>query len=122
MSGGADPSKSYRQKGGKVEGEVVKGTPASAFIKKSVGSVPSKYETIVYMHKSSKQLGFGSNAERFEVTQKAVEEEENPGPGSYLKEAHLSKMNNKSDSLSRKGLGNGFVSKTDRFKNNSLWQ
>lgn len=31
-------------------------------------------------------------------------------------------MNKQTDSLSKKGYGNGFISKTDRFKNNTLWQ
>lgn len=44
---------------------MIKGTTSAAFIKKSVGSVPSKYETVVYMNAESKKKGFGSNSERF---------------------------------------------------------
>lgn len=56
---------SYRQKGKKVDGSLIKGTTTAAFIKKTTGSVPSKYETIVYMHADAKKKGFGSNSERF---------------------------------------------------------
>ena len=44
---------------------MIKGTTSAAFIKKSMGSMPAKYETIVYMHADSKKKGFGSNSERF---------------------------------------------------------
>jgi hypothetical protein len=30
-----------------------------------MGSVPTKYETVVYLNESGKKKGFGSNSERF---------------------------------------------------------
>lgn len=44
-----------------------------------------------------------------------------PGPGAYLDEKNLNHMIKATDSFSKKGLGNGFISKVDRFKNNSLY-
>ncbi len=67
-----------------MEGSLIKGTTSAAFIKKSTGSVPSKYETIVYMHAESKKKGFGSNSERFKGMIGKPDSEEEPGPGSYI--------------------------------------
>ena len=63
----ADPyaKANHRFKGKLASGSIVKGTTSAAFIKKSVGSVPSKYETIVYLQAEAKKKGFGSNSERF---------------------------------------------------------
>ncbi len=75
-----------RQKGGNSNGCVVKGAPSAAFIKKGMGSMPTKYETIVYMNQDTKsKKGFGSNAERFQGPFNVrPESEAEPGPGSYL--------------------------------------
>jgi len=44
----------------------VKGSASAAFIKKGMGSVPTKFETIIYMNNDTKSMkGFGSNSERF---------------------------------------------------------
>ena len=40
-----------------------------------------------------------------------------PGPGSYLNEENLNHMVKKTESISKKGLGNGFISQSDRFSN-----
>lgn len=87
-----------------------------------MGSVPSKYETIVYMHADSKKKGFGSNSERFKGIFARPDTEGEPGPGSYINQSIMDSMLKKSDSYSRKGYGNGFISKFDRFKNNDLFQ
>lgn len=48
-------------------------------------------------------------------------DEDEPGPGSYLWESNsLNHMIKESESFSKKGLGNGFISKADRFKNDEL--
>ena len=47
-----------------ASGSVVKGTTSAAFMKRSMGSVPAKFETVVYMNEQKKK-GFGSNSERF---------------------------------------------------------
>ena len=128
-SGGAhtaDPYEkaSYRQKGKKANGSLIKGATSSAFIKKGVGAVPSKYETIVYLHADSRKKGFGSNSERFtgmystgaSGTGGGVDPEDMPGPGSYTSETLLNQILKNSESHSKKGFGNGFISKSDRFK------
>ena len=45
-----DKKVSYRQKGKQASGSLVKGTTTAAFMKKGMGSVPSKYETVVYLN------------------------------------------------------------------------
>ena len=100
---------------------MIKGTTSAPFIKKSIGSVPAKYETVVYMNQESKKKGFGSNSERFTDALSRLSTDKEPGPGSYLQEYDTNFMLKKSESFSRKGYGNGFISKHDRFKDNSLW-
>eukprot|EP00826_Nyctotherus_ovalis_P042104 TRINITY_DN4298_c0_g1_i4.p1 TRINITY_DN4298_c0_g1~~TRINITY_DN4298_c0_g1_i4.p1 ORF type:complete len:399 (-),score=55.55 TRINITY_DN4298_c0_g1_i4:103-1299(-) len=104
---------SYRQKGGEVRGSLYRGTASHAFTKKSIGSIPSKFETVLYPQSASTKKGFGSNGFRF-----TVQASENPGPGAYIdptKNAHSS-MRLISDSFSKKGYGNGFVSACERFR------
>ena len=86
-----------------------------------MGSVPAKFETIVYLNAENKKQGFGSNSERFQETFTTNKEDPLPGPGSYLSDASTNMMLKKSESYSRKGYGNGFISKYDRFKDNSLF-
>ena len=66
---GADPMSkvSYRQKGKRYTGQLVKGASSAAFFKKSMASVPSaKFDTVVYYNQESAgKKGFGSNSERF---------------------------------------------------------
>ena len=99
---------------------MIKGTTSAAFVKKTIGSMPSKFETIVYMHADSKKKGFGSNSERFNEfgvggLSRPETASEEPGPGSYLLENSISSMMKRSESFSKKGYGNGFISKADRF-------
>jgi hypothetical protein len=49
-----------------------------------MGSVPGKFDTIVYLNSETKIKGFGSNSERFNVNTSRFEMETEPGPGSYL--------------------------------------
>lgn len=104
---------SYRQKGSEVKGSLFKGATANAFTKKTIGSIPSKFETVLYPQNASMRKGFGSNSFRFNATSS-----ENPGPGAYIDPGRTSatNFNMVSDSYSRKGLGNGFVSTSNRFK------
>lgn len=53
----------YRQKGRSVDGKVVKGFIQSAHQKLSTGSIPSKFETIIYKNTNNK--AFGSSSGRF---------------------------------------------------------
>jgi hypothetical protein len=104
---------SYRQKGSEMRGSLYKGATANAFTKKTIGSIPSKFETVLYPQNSAMRKGFGSNCYRFSgaVT-------ENPGPGAYIDPARTStdSFRMASDSYSRKGYGNGFIGSRERFK------
>ena len=101
---------SYRQKGCEVSGAVFKGCANNAFTKQTLGSIPSKYETVLHPLRE-KRKGFNINAMRF-----STEYNDNPGPGAYLDCEMLTTVNLNSDSYSQKGLGNGFISQTKRFK------
>mmetsp|Transcript_6310 Transcript_6310/g.4754 ORF Transcript_6310/g.4754 Transcript_6310/m.4754 type:complete len:140 (+) Transcript_6310:154-573(+) len=105
-----------------ASGALVKGSTNAAFLKKNLSSMPAKYETVVYVEEKKK--GFGSNSERFfgsyfGRTDASISQDEKPGPGSYI--SNLNHMVRQSDSLSRKGLGNGFISKVDRFHDSKLY-
>eukprot|EP00347_Sterkiella_histriomuscorum_P008192 403346028 len=131
----ADPYQkpSYRQKGKAANGYLVKGTTSAAFNQKTLGSIPSKVETIVYMHPESKKSAFGSTSQRFmnnlmnkSTTDGITTANQNagsdlPGPGSYLQDGSVNLMLKQSESFSRKGFGNGFISKMDRFQDNSMY-
>ncbi len=104
---------SYRQKGSEIKGSLYRGTTANAFTKKTIGSIPSKFETVLYPQNNATKKGFGSNGFRF-----TTQISENPGPGSYIdpiNQSHSS-LRLTSDSFSRKGYGNGFISTSDRFR------
>ena len=77
--------------------------------------MPSKYETVFSETAPLKNKGFGSNALRF-----VSELQEDPGPGHYESQTALSSMNVKSASYSKKGFGNGFISKVQRFGEHHL--
>jgi len=66
----------YRQKGKSSEGRLARGFIKNASSKVSVGSIPSKFETIVYKNSNSK--AFDSSQLRFTST-----ENEKPDPGYY---------------------------------------
>ena len=104
---------SYRQKGSEVKGSLYRGSTSNAFTKKTIGSIPSKFETVLYPQNNATKKGFGSNGFRF-----TAQVSENPGPGTYIDPVNSSHSSLKlsSDSYSRKGYGNGFISSSDRFK------
>jgi hypothetical protein len=102
---------SYRQKGGELKGSLYIGCTHNAFSKRSIGSIPSKYETILHPQKENGRKGFGSNAFRFTES-----ENENPGPGQYPIAETVTSIPPHSDSYSKKGYGNGFVSRNQRFR------
>ena len=96
--------------------------------KKSKGSFPSKYETVIY--KRNIKLAFGTSTQRIidlSSSKKTVNEcpmitcgmsdqDEMPGPGSYTPQSSLNLIGrDNQESMSRKGLGVGFVSKNRRF-------
>ena len=118
---------SYRQAGKRMRGAVRKGPPPAstggdqppaharrARVKRTTASIPSKFETT--LHTGVRELNaFGNRTYRFRV-----EENENPGPGSYRSgRATLVRSADTCGSVSRKGYGVGFVSKSMRFTDNS---
>ncbi|CDW80601.1 UNKNOWN [Stylonychia lemnae] len=92
--------------------------------RKIKGSFPAKFETLIL--KKESRNGFGSSVERFldlnatlnssnsQLIIKNSEKSEIPGPGTYIQDASLMAKDN-AESMSRKGYGNGFVSKSKRF-------
>ena len=104
---------SYRQKGSEIRGALYRGSTSHAFTKKTIGSIPSKFETVLYPQANIEKKGFGSNSFRFLSCVS-----ENPGPGSYINPTNIenSSFRVTSNSFSKKGFGNGFVSETERFK------
>lgn len=92
----------YRQKGKSISGKVYKGFIQEASSKVSVGTIPSKFETIIYKNSNSK--AFNSSTTRF-----FEREEDRPGPGQYKKiQAELT-YETHGPSESKKGYGNGFI-------------
>lgn len=102
---GAEPN--FRQVGTRTGGRLLVGTTNSHNTAKAgASSIPSKFETILYSG-ATEVDGFASRVARFKPNSNDL-----PGAGTYHKPATF--VNN-SDSISKKGYGNGFVSKTDRF-------
>jgi len=108
---------SYRQKGCEYKGSLYKGPIITAYNKSKTGAIPSKMETILDPLSIRMKKGFGTKTFRFGSNY----ENDQPGPGTYdLLRAfsvgtNLNSIN--TGSISRKGLGNGFISKNERFMN-----
>lgn len=104
---GAEPN--FRQVGTRTTGRLLVGTTgthAATTKKAGPASIPSKFETILYTGDNEVD-GFASRVSRFKSQPNDL-----PGAGSYHQE---SSMVFNHDSISKKGYGNGFVSKTNRF-------
>jgi len=104
---------SYRHKGTGISGSLYRGSTSHAYTKKTISSIPSKYETVLYPQENSTKKGFGSKGFRF-----ATKISNNPGPGAYYDGAKVinKSLHFTSDSFSKKGYGNGFVSTCNRFR------
>ena len=85
-----------------------------ALVKRTTASIPSKFETT--LHTGVRELNaFGNRTYRFHV-----DENENPGPGSYQPtRGTMIRSADTCGSVSRKGFGVGFVSKSLRFNDQS---
>lgn len=79
---------------------------AVVYRERTAASIPSKFETVLHMGPREKN-GFWGRTLRFTES-----DNELPGPGAYA--AATSSFENNSESFSKKGYGNGFVSKTKR--------
>lgn len=103
---GKDPN--FRQVGVRKDGRLMMGNAHTHHSHGSSSSIPSKFETILYAGDSEVD-GFGTRQTRFKYIHQDL-----PGPGTYESKNDGS-LEFQSDSLSKKGYGNGFVSKTDRW-------
>ena len=100
---------SYRQKGKNKEGKILKGNISNSYMKAASPSVPSKFETQLFDNNQENQA-FGSKSIRFfEYIN------EDPGPGSYTNNESINLIGRNKQSYSKKGFGNGFISKNERF-------
>ena len=97
----------YRQMGKLKTGKLLKGNSIKLTSVKTIPTIPPKYETILNTSVKYENNAFTTSSNRFKNI-----ESDNPGPGKYLSHDTFIKIN---DSISKKGLGNGFVSKTSRF-------
>ncbi len=112
-----DRTISYRQVGGKDESE--KYLPKRSLrkepskVKHTRASIPSKFETV--LHFGSREVNaFGNRCTRFasgSIDTSTV------GPGQYWSKPTLLKTADTCGSVSKKGYGVGFISKTKRFSN-----
>jgi len=97
---------SFRQVGKETRGHLRRGFTAGQHSgARTFSSIPSKFETTLFTGAKPKE-GFGSRAHRFTETENDL-----PGPGSY-EGASVPLRDDKV--YSKKGLGVGFVSKTQR--------
>ena len=96
----------YRQAGKEKPGKLVKGFIHDGLNKSNSASIPYKFETILY--ENTNPRGFGQSAQRFFYADDMA-----PGPGSYNVNVQSLKLDG--PSFSKKGLGNGFVSKSSRM-------
>lgn len=100
---------SYRQKGKQNSGQIIKGNVCNSYLNAGNPSVPSKFETQLF-DSNKEKTGFGSKSLRFDGANG-----EDPGPGTYATDDTLSLLGKTKTSNSKKGFGNGFISKVERF-------
>lgn len=103
-----DEDPNFRQIGTRTAGRLLLGNAHHHVGHTTSSSIPSKFETVLYTGDAENDA-FHSRTSRFKPTQVDL-----PGPGAYHQPAS---MNWEKSSLSQKGFGNGFVSKTQRFYN-----
>lgn len=99
-------------------GKIFRGPNWNAFNRQSLGSIPRKFENILFQEKGSEaKKGFLSQKERFEeYSQIESVKYSYPGPGKYqVKNESFETTASSKPSISVKGFGNGFTSKSERF-------
>jgi len=111
-----DGAVSYRQVGRNTSmGRVVNSSAAGKSrprMNRSAASIPSRFETTLHQGRTERN-GFGNRAFRFSGV--AADKASAPGPGSYHRPATLERDAQMCGSVSRRGMGTGFVSKAKRF-------
>eukprot|EP00741_Cyanophora_paradoxa_P000395 tig00000404_g386.t1 len=99
----------HKRAGHRKEGSVHRGRPTLDLGgRRPAATIPSKFETVLFTNNRERD-GFGSTAHRFGQL-----ENELPGPGTYVGPTPPPDTASLA-SLSKKGLGNGFASRTKRF-------
>ena len=107
-----DKAVSYRQVGGADASTVYKKQERRKKKEKTTPSIPSKFETV--LHVGPREINaFGNRCQRFSTRV----ESSTVGPGQYWKKSSLIRDMRTCGSVSKKGFGTGFVSKTKRFTN-----
>ncbi|KAH9086162.1 hypothetical protein LEN26_020399 [Aphanomyces euteiches] len=111
----ASRKQNYRQVGTKATGQLKKGAGAMhhSAAERAPSSIPSKFETILNMGERESNA-FGCRTNRFGDV-----ENEQPGPGAYYKPPSMVVTRATSGSVSKKGMGTGFVSKVKRFNDHN---
>lgn len=117
---------SYRQVGVRTSGRLVKGPPPPIRdviapqpiesypmmrprIKRAVPSIPSKFDTTLHVGQRERDA-FGGRTNRF-----APSSNDLPGPGNYHRATTFIRSADTCGSVSKLGMGVGFVSKSKRF-------
>ena len=102
------------------KGKLFKGPNWTAYNKENLGSIPRNIEkSLVEDKKSITKIGFSTQSERFFPKNQNMKN--NPGPGSYNLCGDMDFTRTSSSFYSSKGLGNGFVSTSDRFDDSKLY-
>ena len=95
--------------GGSAPAGLVGQAPAAARAKRGPASIPSKFETTLHPGQRESHA-FGNRTVRFTDNERDV-----PGPGNYHRSSSYIRSAETCGSVSHKGFGVGFVSKTNRF-------
>ncbi len=99
-------------------GKIYRGPNWNAYNRESLGSIPQNTEKILFKEKNSdNKKGFSCQSERFDSTNKNESIKFSyPGPAEYKVRSTTSSFDiSTNPSLSEKGYGVGFVSKSERF-------
>lgn len=100
-------------------GKLFKGPNWTAYTKENLGSIPCSIEkSLISDNKGSPRVGFSTQSDRFFPPQN-LSKTRNPGPGSYNIENNTTRTTTSFHSC--KGLGNGFISTSNRFNTTNLY-
>ena len=106
------------------KGKLFKGPNWTAYTKENLGSIPCSIEkSLISDNKASPKIGFSTQSERFFPNQN-LSKTRNPGPGSYNIRTDIENNTTRTSSssfYSSKGLGNGFISSSNRFNTTNLY-
>lgn len=101
----------FRNKTAFNKEKIKRGPYWTAYNRENVSSIPTKNEYLLVKNQGDVVRGFSSQTIRFKNEGSNI----TPGPGSYMSK----EINN---SFNSKGLGNGFISQTERFDYSFIYQ